>query len=183
MSVKWANCNVGANAPEGYGDFYAFGETEIKAKYDKYNYKWYDKASDSVLEYNYYSGGQALNGLKNLLPEDDVARVKFGGKWRIPRYEDWKELFDNCSKKWTERNGVMGAVFTARNGNSIFLPASGSMEYGNEVDARNVAGQYWSATVQSGNMAFIATFEEGPIGGDLSDWERYNGYSVRPVTE
>lgn len=183
LSVKWANCNVGANAPEGYGDFYAFGETEIKAKYDKYNYKWYDKASDSVLEYNYYSGGQALNGLKNLLPEDDVAHVKFGGKWRIPRYEDWKELFDNCSKKWTERNGVMGAVFTARNGNSIFIPASGSMEYGNEVDARNVAGQYWSATVQRGNMAFVAIFDDGPIGGGLSDWERYNGYSVRPVTE
>ena len=32
-------------------------------------------------------------------------------------------------------------------------------------------------------MAFVAIFDDGPIGGDLSDWERYNGYSVRPVTE
>ena len=57
------------------------------------------------------------------------------------------------------------------------------MEYGNEVDWRNEAGKYWSATVQGGSMAFTAIFDDDPIGGELIDWERYNGYSVRPVTE
>lgn len=28
LSVKWATCNVGANSPEGYGDYFAWGEVE-----------------------------------------------------------------------------------------------------------------------------------------------------------
>ncbi len=28
LSVKWATCNVGATAPEGYGDYFAWGATE-----------------------------------------------------------------------------------------------------------------------------------------------------------
>ena len=38
--TKWANCNVGATAPEEYGGYYAWGETEKKSDYyfetDKY---------------------------------------------------------------------------------------------------------------------------------------------------
>ena len=30
LSVKWATMNVGANAPEEYGDYFAWGETEPK---------------------------------------------------------------------------------------------------------------------------------------------------------
>ena len=30
----WATCNVGANAPEEYGDFFAWGETEPKDLYE-----------------------------------------------------------------------------------------------------------------------------------------------------
>ena len=26
LSVKWASCNVGANSPEDYGDYFAWGE-------------------------------------------------------------------------------------------------------------------------------------------------------------
>lgn len=28
LSVKWGKCNLGATTPEGYGDYYAWGETE-----------------------------------------------------------------------------------------------------------------------------------------------------------
>ena len=30
LSVKWATCNVGANSPEEYGNYYACGETTTK---------------------------------------------------------------------------------------------------------------------------------------------------------
>ena len=33
LSVKWATCNVGATTPEGYGDYFAWGETEPKDYY------------------------------------------------------------------------------------------------------------------------------------------------------
>ena len=28
LSVKWATCNVGADTPEDYGDYFAWGETD-----------------------------------------------------------------------------------------------------------------------------------------------------------
>ena len=38
----WATCNIGANAPEDYGDYFAWGETKPKDNYDLNNYKWYN---------------------------------------------------------------------------------------------------------------------------------------------
>ena len=34
LSVKWATCNVGANAPEDYGNYYAWGSTKATYDYD-----------------------------------------------------------------------------------------------------------------------------------------------------
>ena len=43
LSVKWATCNVGAESPEEYGGYYAWGETEEKSSYTLENYNYYDK--------------------------------------------------------------------------------------------------------------------------------------------
>ena len=40
--LKWATCNVGANSPEEYGDYFAWGETEPKTTYNWDSYKYYD---------------------------------------------------------------------------------------------------------------------------------------------
>ena len=34
--TKWACCNVGASAPEDYGNYYAWGETQPKSVYNYY---------------------------------------------------------------------------------------------------------------------------------------------------
>ena len=33
-------------------------------------------------------------------PEDDVAHVKWGGKWRMPTAEEWEELMEDCTWEW-----------------------------------------------------------------------------------
>ena len=40
--LKWATCNVGATTPEGYGNYFAWGETVPKDYYDWSNYKYCD---------------------------------------------------------------------------------------------------------------------------------------------
>lgn len=40
LSVKWATCNLGANAPEEFGDYYAWGETRPKETFTDENYKY-----------------------------------------------------------------------------------------------------------------------------------------------
>ena len=43
LSVKWADRNLGATSPEGYGDYYAWGETTTKSRYSWNNYKWLEE--------------------------------------------------------------------------------------------------------------------------------------------
>ena len=47
----WATCNVGANSPEEYGDYFAWGETEPKDIYEWTTYKWCNWICDTVTDY------------------------------------------------------------------------------------------------------------------------------------
>ena len=38
--TMWASCNVGADNPEDYGSFFAWGETQPKTIYSESNYKY-----------------------------------------------------------------------------------------------------------------------------------------------
>ena len=130
--LKWAACNVGATSPEEYGDFYAWGETEVKDAYRWDTYQFYSSVT------NTYKSLGNICGTKY-----DVAHVKWGGKWRMPSNDEFQELIDNCSYTWTTYNGVNGVKFTGPNGNSIFLPA-GSCQYDTSVGSLGSFGNYWS---------------------------------------
>ena len=145
----WATCNVGSNTPEGYGDYYAWGETETKELYDWKSYK-YGRFIHERYELNKYCTDSAfgLNGfvdnLTVLEPDDDVARVCWGEGWCMPTIGEWEELFLNTTGEWTKLNDVKGWRCTASNGNSLFLPAAGYWW----DDAFNAdLGLYWSRSI------------------------------------
>lgn len=102
LSVGWASYNVGAGLPEDYGCYYAWGETEEKDSYYWDNYKYGNGTYEKMTKYN------RDDSIISLEPEDDVAHVKWGGKWRIPSVAEFKELIDSCD--WTKKklNGVDG---------------------------------------------------------------------------
>lgn len=183
LSVKWACCNVGADVPEGYGGYYAWGETEEKSNYIWSTYKyWSDKDGDGNVEEKEITNiGSNISGTSY-----DVAHVKWGGSWRMPTLDEIKELCNKCFWEWTTVNGVNGQKVTGPNGNSIFLPAAG-YRYGKEVDYRGSYGFYWSGTLGEyyRDDAFHLYFGSG-----FRDWYDYGYYSrllygrpVRPVTE
>ena len=37
-NLKWATCNIGANNPEDYGDYYSWGATATQTKYKYFKY-------------------------------------------------------------------------------------------------------------------------------------------------
>lgn len=124
LSVKWATCNIGAAAPEEIGDYYAWGETETKDSYTDGNYKFAvegDEYGNMNSKYNLESGKDHMDD------EDDVARAKWGGKWRMPTKAEMEELVENCTWAFDTLNTVAGYRATAANGNSIFFPATGMM--------------------------------------------------------
>lgn len=182
LSVKWACCNVGATKPEEHGGYYAWGETEEKSCYDWDTYKWcsgdwYDYES-TMTKYCYYVDNKTV-----LDPEDDVAHVKWGGSWRMPTFEEQKELCYECTWKWTELNGVNGYRVTGPNGNSIFLPAAG-YRGGTKLYGRGAYGYYWSRSFVDGGSghARVLIFDDDDYYSHPYYYRSY-GRSVRPVCE
>ena len=180
--TKWASCNVGATAPEEHGGYYAWGETEEKSVYPFETYKYCNGSYDTMTKYCTSSSYGIVDNKTILEPCDDVATVKWGGAWRMPTFDEFKELEDKCTWEWTTLNGVYGYQVTGPNGNSIFLPAAGD-RYDSEVYKCSL-GYYWSSTLGSGDCshAICLYFKSDD---DYVVWiydYRYYGRTVRPVS-
>ena len=168
LSVKWATCNVGANKPEDYGNYYAWGETSTKSSYTESNSKTYGKQMSDIKGNSQY----------------DAARANWGGIWRLPTRAELEELKNKCTWTWTAQNGVKGYKVTGPNGNSIFLPAAG-YRYGSSLDGGGDYGNYWSSTPDDNGYDYGA-FHLYFIDGHWSlYWSsgRNDGFTVRPVSE
>ena len=182
LSVKWATCNVGANSPEEYGSYYAWGETEEKSNYYWDTYKWCNGSSSKMTKYCTSSSYGTVDNKTVLDLEDDVAHVKWGGSWRMPTLEEQKELKNNCTWEWTTQNGVEGYKVTSKtNGNSIFLPAAGYRR-GTYLFDSGSEGDYWSSSLNEdySDLAYRLYFYSGNCGWYVSS--RFLCYTVRPVS-
>lgn len=181
LSVKWASFNIGASAPEEYGNYYAWGETETKLDYKKSTYKW-GASSLSLTKYNTDVFYGEVDNKTVLDPEDDVAHVKLGGKWRMPTDAEWTELSTSCLLLSETQNGVNGILVSAPNGHSIFLPFAGLMDWTDLYDAGS-RGYYWSSSLNTDAplaawhfFLYASIIERG-------EYNRSYGHSVRPVCD
>lgn len=176
----WATCNVGANSPEEYGDYFAWGETFSKDYYDWTTYKWCNGSMDGITKYSYGSYNINFIDFKSELePEDDVAYVQWGPSWRMPTKAQQDELREHCTWTWTTQNGVNGYLVIGPNGNSIFLPVAGnSCE---ELPCNAESGGYWSRTlnIEVNQVAYFLYFDSENV--RLSCHNRSIGFPVRAV--
>ncbi|MBQ7254306.1 MAG: Ig-like domain-containing protein [Bacteroidales bacterium] len=196
--LKWASCNLGASAPEEYGDFFQWGETkphyysldpltwkENKTGYEWTNYKFRTSGNTSntvrISKYNTSSSCGPVDNNTVLDSEDDAAAVNWGGSWRMPTADEWDELINKCSWTWTTQNGVNGYLVTGSNHNSIFLPAAGLWS-GSDIYYPGSLGRYWSLSLGTDFPAYAGgvSLSSGSVYTCTSD--RSFGQSVRPVT-
>ena len=179
----WATCNVGASAPEEYGDYFAWGETEPKDVYKWETYQWCTGSENTLIKYcmnsNYGYNG-FTDGKTELDPEDDAAYVNWGSSWRMPTKEQYQELCEQCTWTWTTQNGVNGQLVTGPNGNTIFLPAAG-LRWNVSLFEAGSKGGFWSSTVDNPPRNANGLFYNS---GDWYYWgnsSRDFGWSVRAV--
>lgn len=121
--ILWAKYNVGATSPEEYGGYYAWGETEEKEIYteDTYKYAHIEYCSEHDISYYEYTDiGSDISGTQY-----DIAHVKWGNGARMPKLEEIKELYNNCSCKAGTLNNIKGVNIIGPNGNRIFIPYAG----------------------------------------------------------
>lgn len=179
----WAIYNVGADTPEEYGDYFAWGETEPKSVYNWSTYQYCNGDWNTLTKYcNYSNCGNNgfIDNLTILEPSDDAATANWGESWRMPTIEEWQELYNNTDVTWTTQNGMNGRLFTASNGNSIFLPVSGH-RFENSLEFIGNYGYYWSSSLFFDGPNYAWYFSIDSCDYSMGRAARFFGYSVRPV--
>ena len=199
--ILFATCNVGADSPEEYGDYFAWGATEPyctgytmsgtsvtapvwkDGKSDGYslaNAPYYSSGTGSVVFYSKYTATPAT-----LAAEDDAASVQRGADWRMPTYREMQALFDNTTSTWTDNynnTGIAGRIFTGKGNyanSSLFLPAAGRFDGTSFIDGGSY-GLYWSSTLYGSTRGYSLNFDSD-YGNPLASGYRYDGFSVRAV--
>jgi hypothetical protein len=173
--TKWAITNVGADTPEGYGDYFAWGETSPKID----NYSSYFNNYNYTLEnYTYHNNPTTLSA------SADAATVNWGSRWRMPTCEEWEELWRYSTHGVSLQNGTIVEVLRGPNGCTLSLPAAGYLcEYGLCYD--HFGGYYWSSSLNTDwrYEAWAYTFHDNGVSYWFYTYEqaRYQGFSVRPV--
>ena len=195
----WATCNIGAENPEDYGDYFAWGETtgynSGKTTFNWSTYKWCSNGSwKGITKYTFpdgqtsgiwYSGSTFIGDNKTELdPEDDAAYVNWGSEWRMPTHAQLEELVNSSytTTTWTTLNGVYGRKISKKSDSNvyIFLPAAGYRSGSSLYDAGSY-GYYWSRSLRTSYsyFAYCLLFNSGNI--YTYYYSRYYGRSVRPV--
>lgn len=165
--IKWATCNIGANKPEDYGNYYEWSEINTVSDGPSYYSATFHKTMNVDIGCN---------------PKYDAARANWGGSWRMPSKKELQELGDECTWTWTRQGDKTGCKVTGPNGNSIFLPAAGHRT-GTSLYTVGFCGYYWSSTPRStdfGISPYIIHFDDDEA--EIHWRGRTDGLSIRPVS-
>ena len=184
----WAACNVGADNPEDYGDYFAWGEIEgygsNKTQFTWGTYKWCNGSAYSQTKYCTGGSYGMVDNKKELDLDDDAAYQNWSASWRIPSKAQFEELTDSkyTTMEWTTLNGIKGRkIVSKKNGNFIFLPAAGYRS-NSTLSKAGSEGYYWSHSlyVDGSNYAYDLFFNASVMSAE-DFFYRYGGQSVRPV--
>lgn len=196
LSVKWAMCNLGASAPEEYGLYYQWGDTEGYGSdtsdgkpFSWGDYKWCNGAANSLIKYNSWTiYGDVVDNLTVLETVDDAASAALGGSWRMPTAEEFQELINKCTWTWTTLNGINGfkvqSTVDGYTDNWIFLPAAG-WRITNTLSDKNSLG-YWSKSIGIRSDAACSIYyypNEDSHDVAPGNTSRPIGFSIRPVCD
>lgn len=186
--IKWADCNLGASAPERFGLYFAWGETvgyedASSKRFEFADYKWCNGTRSTLTKYNHSKSYGVVDGLRTLERLDDAANVT-NIKWRMPTSEEVTELLNNTTQNIINDymgTGVKGVEFVSKtNGASVFFPCGGAIVSGTKME-QNEFGYYFTGTVS--NTPYSAICLAFDTQGTVLKYELYRSYgaNIRPV--
>ena len=159
----WATTNVGASNEGDYGNYYRYGDGATNT----FNNRDIYRGTEDPLDYSV-----------------DTAVQVWGAEWHTPEAEQWLELYNSTSQSVTTRNGHQGMLFTANNGNSIFIPYAGYYTYSifSGVKSYNVGQACCVMSSTPNDETECTAFDTSDYSyAYLSTIQRSRWISVRPV--
>lgn len=197
LSVKWADCNLGASWPEDYGCYFQWGCVELSfynISCQWLSYKWCagwtnHTEDDTLTKYCTLSEYGIVDNKTTIEPQDDAAHCFLGGGWRMPTMSEWEELFNpnNCIWIFTDDYNATGRggyiVKSKKSGftdKAIFLPAAGFYWYG---DRFGRGFDYWSSSLRTADPRYALTcgYSDGKNNAYTDYTLRMWGLPIRPV--
>ena len=182
LSVKWASVNIGGEIETDAGAFFVWGEVEgyendnrpsTSNAWEDYKYAFNSEYTMTKYCTNAKYGYNGFTDNKTVLDiEDDAAYFNWGGKWRIPTDEEFKELFDKTINTHTRT----GMKFTSKTNprNYIFFP------FIKWTDAGIGWGTYWTSTLSERSNEAIA-YTAGSPNALLLEHPRIKRCMIRAV--
>lgn len=184
--IYWATCNIGADNPEDYGQYFAWGATEGYYKNESYYFDWstapFNNGSSDFDKDYWNTVKDIVYPNETLALEYDAVRQNWGGTWRMPTKSDLQQLIEKCTWTPETKNGVAGYTVKGINGNSIFLPTAGYLNFHGHVQSYSIS-IYLSSTLLPHNHAWVYIIHVDSYRQYVSNDERYMGFSIRPVKE
>ena len=199
--ILFATTNIGADSPEEFGDYFAWGETS--KRYTSINsstgaisggnsfstqYAPYHTGSYPYIGWTKYFED---DGLVTLEETDDAATQNWGGDWRTPTFEELRLCCISLSTEWRSdynSSGHSGMIIHGKDGfaSSIFVPTSGECVSNTRylMEDGYYYGNYWSSSLVESDIpcAYALNFNGDSQMLQISETSsRYKGYTVRPV--
>lgn len=177
----WATADVNVDGSV----FFSWGETTPKSSYMSGTYRYLAGADSTLTKYctDALCGNDGfIDGLFELKPEDDAAHVNWGGDWCMPVWDEWKELYDNCTwETETNEEGVLVFIGTSKiNGKQISFKGTGAMQ-GTNLLYGGKGVYYWSSTLIAETCMYANGISFSPSSINLKDGKRPMGHCVRAV--
>ncbi|MCR4772795.1 MAG: fimbrillin family protein [Prevotella sp.] len=164
LSVKWADRNIGARNRADYGEYYQWGAT---TEYANINQCW--SATEKI----------------TVASGHDIARIKWGGKWRMPTKEEMYELWSAVSRSYPNNYSRRGMLLTrAGYSEGIFIPFAGKYYFnrgGNEILYSTSSAFLWSTSFDDDSIA--RNWHLWEDGHRIDDVPKRDGASVRAVCD
>ena len=192
--LLWARCNIGADEPTEYGDYFMWGSTEPNTNDDCGWKNCPFNNGHAVFHSSYFTSIKdkvCPNGI--LAAKYDAASVILGNDWRLPTKEDFEELKDNTKNEWVENyqdSKINGMVFTpvgfeangGELGTELFIPASGFL-HESRFYYLNADAYLWSSSLYASNTYYANNlhFDKYCDPKDIS--KRFYGFCLRAVKE
>lgn len=180
----WANMNIGANAPEEAGLYFAWGEiqgyTNDSTDGRQFNWTQYKWRGETANTWSKYSGADGDNKMV-LDKEDDAAYANWGGNWVMPSVDDFNELLENTTSELDTLNGGNARVFTSKiNGKKLIMPRAGFRMNTGMYFPGNL-GLYWSTHIDTEKIGSAMSLYRLQLGPEVGSYMRVWGLPIRPV--